>query len=70
MKFRVSQWLDTNNLDVKESPIVYGIQVNRGDGSGWLHVAENGEQLFFQTPEAAVEKVDELEARYEARAND
>jgi len=66
MKFRVSQWLDSSNLDVEEMPIVYGIQANKGNGNGWVHVAKDGEPLFFDTPEAAGEKLDELKARYAA----
>lgn len=66
MKYRVSRWLDTSNLDAEELPVVYGIQANQGDGKGWVHVAESGEALFFDTPEAAGEKINELKANYEA----
>ncbi len=42
MKFRVSQWLDTSDMDVNELPVVYGIQVNKVDGRGWHHLAIAG----------------------------
>lgn len=66
MKFRLSQWLDTSNKDAEEWPIMYGIQANKCDGKGWANVAEDGEPLLFNTPEAAGEKLKELRARYAA----
>lgn len=64
MKFRVSQWLDTSRDDVEEYPILYGIQANKEDGSGWIHLAEDGEPMCFDTPGKAGEKIKELERRF------
>ena len=66
MKFRISQWLDTSNFDVEELPVVYGIQANKDDGKGWRNVAADGVPMFFDTLEAAGEKMEDLKAKHDA----
>lgn len=64
MKFRISQWLDTSDMDVNELPVVYGIQVNKGDGLGWHHLAIDGEAAIYGTMQEADDKLKELRRQY------
>lgn len=63
MEIRISQWLDTSKIDTDECPTMFGIQVNKKDGTGWHHVSQNGEALFFETVYEAGKKMDELKDR-------
>ncbi|BBL69704.1 hypothetical protein [Methylogaea oryzae] len=66
MKLRISQWLDTSDEDAENFPVVYGIQINNGDGKGWLHCHENEKPLWFDTPEAESAKIAEIRAAHNA----
>jgi len=59
-KFRASQWLDTSDLNAKSLPMKYGIQVNIGDGNGWLHYAEKNTVLVFKSQGECGKKIDAL----------
>ena len=60
--YRVSQWLDTSNLNLKSLPIRYGIQINQHEGNGWNHVAIDGVAAVFKNTSQAIKKIDELKA--------
>lgn len=54
MKYRVHKWLDTKTLKTK-----YGLQGHTGSRR-WLHVAEDGVPLFYDTEIEAKQKIKEL----------
>lgn len=60
MKYRVSQWLDTSDLNAKSVPIRYGVQAKE-DGV-WKHCHRDGDPLIFKTTNEAKACIAELES--------
>jgi hypothetical protein len=64
-KYRVTAWLDTSEESMSKpvSTLVYGIQTRREKSGQWGNCATSQGPLFFNTPEQASAKCDELRKR-------
>lgn len=51
-KYRVTEWLDTNDLSV-----LYGVQIRPSRESSWLNVANGQNALFFREHDKAEQTI-------------
>ena len=63
-QYRMTQWIDTSEeaMNKPQATIIYGVQIMREKGGGWMHCGTNDGPMFYDTPDKASEAIKALRA--------